>query len=139
MKEQGTKLYEALAEAFAAEGVTEHFTLLGDGNMHWASRLAELGARTFYVRHEHCACAMAMSYANATAKVGVASVTCGPGLTQIMTALTTAVRAEIPLVIFAGESPLGSASLQPVGRAAAVRASLRRPLRGGPQSRSRAR
>ena len=109
MKEQGTKLYEALAEAFAAEGVTEHFTLLGDGNMHWASRLAELGARTFYVRHEHCACAMAMSYANATAKVGVASVTCGPGLTQIMTALTTAVRAEIPLVIFAGESPLGSA------------------------------
>ena len=109
VKEQGTRLYEALAEAFAAEGVTEHFTLLGDGNMHWASRLAELGARTFYVRHEHCACAMAMSYANATAKVGVASVTCGPGLTQIMTALTTAVRAEIPLVIFAGESPLGSA------------------------------
>jgi acetolactate synthase I/II/III large subunit len=109
VKEQGTRLYEALAEAFAAEDVTEHFTLLGDGNMHWASRLAELGARTFYVRHEHCACAMAMSYANATAKVGVASVTCGPGLTQIMTALTTAVRAEIPLVIFAGESPLGSA------------------------------
>jgi acetolactate synthase I/II/III large subunit len=109
VKEQGTKLYRALAEAFAAEGVTDHFTLMGDGNMHWASRLADLGVRTLYVRHEHCACAMAMSYANATGKVGVASVTCGPGLTQLMTALTTAVRAEIPLVIFAGESPLGSA------------------------------
>jgi hypothetical protein len=27
-------IYEALAQAFAAEGVAAHFTLMGDGNMH---------------------------------------------------------------------------------------------------------
>lgn len=103
------KIYHRLAEAFQAEGVTRLFTLLGDGNMHWAIRLGELGVKLYHTRHEHCACAMATSYANATGEVGVASVTCGPGLTQIMTALPAAVRAGIPLVIFVGESPLGSA------------------------------
>jgi acetolactate synthase I/II/III large subunit len=103
----GTKAYELLADAFADEGVDVLFTLMGDGNMHWVAALtAREGVRTYYVRHEHCACAMASAYANATGKVGVASVTCGPGLTQLSTALATAVQAEIPLVIFAGESPL---------------------------------
>jgi thiamine pyrophosphate-dependent acetolactate synthase large subunit-like protein len=103
----GTKLYKLLAEAFHAEGVEALFTLMGDGNMHWVTVLAgHEDVRTYYVRHEHCACAMATAYASATGKVGVASVTCGPGLTQLSTALATAVNAAMPLVIFAGESPL---------------------------------
>jgi hypothetical protein len=32
-------LYEALAEAFLAEGVDTQFVLLGDGNMHWSEAL----------------------------------------------------------------------------------------------------
>jgi thiamine pyrophosphate-dependent acetolactate synthase large subunit-like protein len=103
----GSKLYKLLAEAFYLEGVDTHFTLMGDGNMHWVSTLAGYeGVRTIYVRHEHCACAMATAYASATGKIGVASVTCGPGLTQLSTALATAARARIPVVIFTGESPL---------------------------------
>ncbi len=102
-------VYEALAMAFREEGTEILFALLGDGNMHWAGSLTDLGVRGIYARHEHCACAMATMYSNATGKVGVASVTCGPGLTQIMTALATAVRARVPLVVFAGESPLHSA------------------------------
>ena len=101
--------YEALAAAFRAEGTDALFALLGDGNMHWATTLTTLGARGIYARHEHCACAMATMYANAAGRVGVASVTCGPGLTQIMTALATAVQARAPLVVFAGESPMGAA------------------------------
>lgn len=58
-----------------------------------------------YVRHEHCAVAAAMAYARKSGEVGVATVTCGSGLTQVMTALP-AVRARLPLVIFAGEAPL---------------------------------
>src|SRR5690606_2495990 len=50
--------------------------------------------------------AIATAYARVTDSVGVASVTCGPGLTQITTALAIAVRAKVPLVVFAGESPL---------------------------------
>jgi thiamine pyrophosphate-dependent acetolactate synthase large subunit-like protein len=106
---QNKPIYEALAEAFAAEGVDTHFTLIGDGNMHWAAAMKNLdGMATFAVRHEHCACAMAMGYHLATGKVGVASVTCGPGFTQIATALTVASRGRVPLVVFAGEAPINA-------------------------------
>jgi acetolactate synthase I/II/III large subunit len=104
----GSELYQKLAEAFHAEGTRSMFGLLGDGNMHWAAALESLGCRPIYARHEHCAVSMAIAYANATGEPGIASVTCGPGLTQIMTALTTAARAEIPLVVFAGEAPISS-------------------------------
>ena len=103
------RVYEALACAFHAEGTEVLFALLGDGNMHWAAALTDLGVRGIYVRHEHCACAAATMYANATGRIGVATVTCGPGLTQTMTALATASQARIPLVIFAGESPCNAA------------------------------
>ena len=103
-------LYEAIARAFVAEGVDTIFVLTGDGNMHWeAAFSAHPDTRSFHVRHEHCACAMATAYASMTGRVGVASVTCGPGLTQIMTALATAAAARIPLVVFAGESPMHAA------------------------------
>jgi acetolactate synthase I/II/III large subunit len=36
---QNTPIYEALARAFAAEGVDTHFTLMGDGNMHWVAAI----------------------------------------------------------------------------------------------------
>lgn len=103
----GLPIYRALADAFIAEGVDTLFVLTGDGNMHWEVAFAEHpGVRSFHVRHEHCACAMASAYATATGNVGVASVTCGPGLTQIMTALATAAQGRIPLVVFSGETPM---------------------------------
>jgi len=118
------RLYEVLAAAFAAEGVDTHFTLLGDGNMHWATVLAERhGVRTIHARHEHCACEMASAYAHVTGRVGVASVTHGPGVTQIMTALTTAARGDIPLIVFAGEPPTTAAwTIQQIDQAPLVRA-----------------
>lgn len=103
-------IYQALADAFVAEGADTLFVLTGDGNMHWEVALsAHEGVRSFHVRHEHCACAMASAYAVASGKVGLASVTCGPGLTQIMTALATAAQGHIPLVVFAGETPMHAA------------------------------
>jgi acetolactate synthase-1/2/3 large subunit len=106
---QNMPIYEALAHAFAAEGVGAQFTLMGDGNMHWATAMKNLdGMESYYARHEHCACAMAMGYYSATGEVGVASVTCGPGFTQIMTALAVASRNRVPLVVFAGEVPMNA-------------------------------
>lgn len=102
-----TPAYRILADAFVTEGVTTIFALTGDGNMYWEAAYTEApGTRTVNVRHEHAAVAMASAYARVTDTVGVASVTCGPGVTQISTALATAFQARIPLVIFAGESPL---------------------------------
>ena len=106
---QKLKLYQSLAEAFVAEGVDTQFILMGDGNMHWTSALQKVpGIKTVHHRHEHCAVAAAMGYHVATGKIAAASVTCGPGLTQLTTALPAAVRARIPLVVFAGESPINA-------------------------------
>jgi thiamine pyrophosphate-dependent acetolactate synthase large subunit-like protein len=102
--------YEVLAQAFVAEGVDTVFTLMGDANMHWANAMAKHnGVRLVHTRHEHCAVAAAASYTWATGRPGVASVTCGSGFTQTMTALVTAVRGHVPLVIMAGETPMGAA------------------------------
>ena len=103
------KLYEALADAFLAEGVDTQFVLMGDGNMHWSTAIAKLpGVHTVHVRHEHATVAAATAYNVATGKLAVASVTCGPGVTQLMTALPAAVRARLPMVVFAGESPINA-------------------------------
>jgi acetolactate synthase-1/2/3 large subunit len=100
---------DLLAEAFVAEGVEAVFALLGDANMYWAATMAKKpGVRLVHARHEHCAVAMADGYARMTGKVGVATTTCGPGFTQIMTALTAAARARTPMVIFAGDAPIAS-------------------------------
>jgi len=101
-------LYHQLAKAFQQEGVAHCFALLGDANMNWAAAMVDLGCEFTYVRDEHCAVAAAMSWSRTTGEVGIASVTCGPGVTQILTALPAAVRAVIPLVVFAGEAPLAS-------------------------------
>jgi acetolactate synthase I/II/III large subunit len=101
-------VYDILAKAFIQEGTSTCFALMGDANMNWAARLAQQGCRMVYVRHEHCAVAAAMAYARKTSDVGVATVTCGPGVTQLITALPAAVRAHLPLVVFAGEAPLKS-------------------------------
>jgi acetolactate synthase-1/2/3 large subunit len=102
------RVYDVLAKAFTQEDVRTCFALLGDANMNWAARLSEQGCRMIYVRHEHCALAAAMAYARKSGDAGVATVTCGPGVTQLITALPAAVRAHLPLVVFAGEAPLKS-------------------------------
>ena len=100
---------DILAQAFAAEGVDTLFTLMGDANMYWsASMVDNQKVRLIHARHEHCCVAMADAYARATGKVGVGSVTCGPGYTQIMTALTMAARGNAPVVVFAGDAPIGA-------------------------------
>ena len=66
------------------------------------------GVHTVHVRHEHATVAAATAYNVATGKLAVASVTCGPGVTQLMTALPAAVRARLPMVVFAGEAPMNA-------------------------------
>jgi acetolactate synthase I/II/III large subunit len=104
-----SQVSDVLAQAFAAEGVEVLFTLMGDANMYWSAAMADNEKiRLIHARHEHCAVAMADAYARANGKIGVSSVTCGPGYTQIMTALTMAARGNAPVVVFAGDAPIGA-------------------------------
>ncbi|MBB4689277.1 thiamine pyrophosphate-binding protein [Amycolatopsis jiangsuensis] len=101
-----TKVYEAIADAFVAEGTSHVFGMLGDANMHWCNAVAERGATLLDVRHEGSGLTMADGWARATGRPGVASATMGPGVTQLATALVAANRARTPLVVFAGEAAL---------------------------------
>jgi acetolactate synthase-1/2/3 large subunit len=99
------KVYEGLARAFAAEGVTAVFGMMGDGNMYWMQALHDLGVELLEVRHEGAGLGMADGWARATHTPGVCTATCGPGVTQLATALVTAARAQSRLVAFVGEAP----------------------------------
>ena len=99
------KVYQRLAAAFAAEGATHVFGMMGDGNMYWIDELDTLGVKMFEVRHEGVGLGMADGWARATHTTGICTATCGPGVTQLATALVTASRAESSIVAFVGESP----------------------------------
>ena len=99
------KVYERMAEAFKAEGTTHVFGMMGDGNMYWMNALIDRGVNCVEVRHEGVGMGMADGWARHSQTPGVATATCGPGVTQLATALVVAARAESPVVAFVGERP----------------------------------
>jgi acetolactate synthase I/II/III large subunit len=100
------KVYQRLAHAFKAEGVTHMFGIMGDGNMYWMHELDKLGGvHMLEVRHEGAGLGMADGWARVTRTPGIATTTCGPGVSQLATALITASRASSPIVAFCGEYP----------------------------------
>lgn len=101
------KVYQRLAQAFVAEGCTATFGMMGDANMFWLHDMHKLGVKVHEVRHEGAGLGMADGYARVTRTPGVATTTCGPGVTQLATALVTAARADTPMVVFCGEHPVG--------------------------------
>jgi acetolactate synthase I/II/III large subunit len=103
------KAYEAIGQSLIAEGMTDFFGLMGDGNMWlWASLSRDPSIKAYNARHESMAVSMADGYARTTGKVGIAMVTCGPGLTQCGTSLIAAYRGRTPVVLIAGEIQQGA-------------------------------
>ncbi|MDI9634479.1 biosynthetic-type acetolactate synthase large subunit [Anaerolineae bacterium CFX9] len=60
------------------------------------------------VRHEQGASHMADGYARATGKVGVAMATSGPGATNLVTGIATAMMDSSPIVCITGQVPRGT-------------------------------
>ncbi len=103
------KVYEAVAQSLIAEGMTDFFGLMGDGNMWlWGALCRNRAVKAYSARHESMAVSMADGYARTTGKIGVAMVTCGPGLTQCGTSLIAAYRGKTPIVLVAGEIQPGA-------------------------------
>jgi thiamine pyrophosphate-dependent acetolactate synthase large subunit-like protein len=101
------KVSEALASAFVKEGVTTVFGLMGNGNMYWWHALDQHPEVSIYeTRHEGTALTMAEGWARATGQPGICTVTQGPGLSQLATALVVAARARVPMVVYAGDTAL---------------------------------
>lgn len=99
------KVYQQIAEFVAQRGVGEAFVLMGDGNMDLIVALNDRGVRVVRGRHEQNVVAMADGFARASRRVGVASVTHGPGLTQTATSLVCARSAASPVLVLAGDTP----------------------------------
>lgn len=65
-------------------------------------------------RHEAAAGHAAAGYTRATGRLGVALVTAGPGLTNVVTAATDALLDSIPMLIITGAAPLRDAETNPL-------------------------
>jgi thiamine pyrophosphate-dependent acetolactate synthase large subunit-like protein len=100
------KAYEAIAAQLAHLGAQHIFGLMGDGNLKLIPTLQhELGVHVHSARHEAGAVAMADGFARSSGGVGVCTFTQGPGLTNALTALVTAHRGRVPLLVLAGDTP----------------------------------
>ena len=103
------KVYEAIANAFIKEGSSTIFGLLGDGNMNWAAAMSKYpGVENVDARDEGAALTMAEGWARATGKVGICSVTHGPGITRMTTSLVSVTRCRIPVVICTSATELNN-------------------------------
>jgi thiamine pyrophosphate-dependent acetolactate synthase large subunit-like protein len=99
------RVYEAIGETLKKLEVRATFGLMGDGNLRFMTYLADtIGIPYYAARHEGGAVAMADGYARVTGRVGVCSVTQGPGVTNTLTALTEARKASTPMLLLAGDT-----------------------------------
>jgi acetolactate synthase-1/2/3 large subunit len=94
-----------VAKALKAEDVPYVFTLCGGHVMPIYDGCVDEGIRVVDVRHEQTAAHAADGWARVTGRPGVAIVTAGPGLTDAVTGVASAHRANIPMLIFGGQGP----------------------------------
>lgn len=104
-------VHQALGEVLRQERTQAMFAVMGDGNMRLLAELTErTGIPVLFARHEAAAVAMADGHARVTRRIGVCSVTSGPGLALTALPLLTAARRGTPMVLIAGDTALGETS-----------------------------
>lgn len=94
-----------MARALRAENVPFVFTLCGGHVMSIYDGCLDEGIRVIDVRHEQTAGHAADGWARVTGQPGVAVVTAGPGLTDVVTAVASAWRAQVPMIVIGGQGP----------------------------------
>ncbi|KAB2837737.1 acetolactate synthase large subunit, partial [bacterium] len=104
MKLTGAQIF---IQALKDEGVDLIFGYPGGAILHVYDELYKHPEiRHVLVRHEQGAVHAADGYARVTCKPGVALVTSGPGATNTVTGLATALMDSIPMVVISGQVPL---------------------------------
>ncbi len=96
---------DALIDVLIQEGVEYIFGLPGGAAIPVFDALVGRSIKLILTRHEQGATHMADGYARATGKVGVALVTSGPGATNAITGLFTALLDSVPMVVISGQTP----------------------------------
>jgi acetolactate synthase-1/2/3 large subunit len=93
---------EILWATLVGEGVREVFGYPGGAILPVYDALRKFPIRHVLVRHEQGAAHMADGYARASGNVGVAMATSGPGATNLVTGIATAMLDSIPMVCITG-------------------------------------
>src|SRR5947207_1420607 len=94
---------QILWESLVREGVTDVFGYPGGAILPAYDAMLAYPIRHVLVRHEQGATHMADGYARATGKVGVAVATSGPGATNMVTGIATAMMDSSPIVCITGQ------------------------------------
>ncbi|GAB4479930.1 MAG: biosynthetic-type acetolactate synthase large subunit [Anaerolineales bacterium] len=94
---------EILWECMVREGVEVVFGIPGGANMPIYDAMLKYPIHHVLVRHEQGAAHMADGYARASGKVGVAMATSGPGATNLVTGIATAMMDSSPVVFITGQ------------------------------------
>ncbi len=100
MKKTGGQI---LWESLVREGVTCVFGYPGGAILPAYDAMLDFPIRHILVRHEQGATHMADGYARATGQVGVAIATSGPGATNMVTGIATAMMDSVPIVCITGQ------------------------------------
>ena len=93
---------EIVWATLVGEGVTDVFGYPGGAILPVYDALRKFPIHHTLVRHEQGASHMADGYARASGKVGVAIATSGPGATNLVTGIATAMLDSIPIVCITG-------------------------------------
>lgn len=97
-----------VARVLKQEGVKTVFTLCGGHVMDIYNGCLDEGIRIIDVRHEQSAAHAADAWTRLTGVPGVAVVTAGPGVTDAVTGVANAFRAQIPMLLIGGQAPVKS-------------------------------
>jgi acetolactate synthase I/II/III large subunit len=100
MKRTGAQI---LWECLVREGVDTVFGYPGGAILPAYDAMLDFPIRHILVRHEQGATHMADGYARASGKVGVAIATSGPGATNMVTGIATAMMDSVPIVCITGQ------------------------------------
>jgi acetolactate synthase-1/2/3 large subunit len=106
-----------VARRLRAHGVTKLFTLSGGHLFSIYDGCREEGIELVDVRHEQSAAFAAEGWAKATRTPGVCALTAGPGVTNGMSAMASALQNSSPMLVLGGRAPAarwGQGSLQEI-------------------------
>src|SRR5499425_496090 len=95
---------EKIIQCLEREGVQYIFGLSGVAAMPIFDALVDSKIKLILVRHEQGATHMADGYARSTGRPGVVLVTSGPGATNTVTGLLTALMDSSPIVVLCGQT-----------------------------------
>ena len=108
-------VYQVLAEDIKALGVDSVFGLMSDDICQLFATLDAMEVRMIGARHETNAVMMAMGYAAATGRLGVALIGRGPAMANAMHGLLSVHKAGLPVLVIAGDAALGRGAVNPLG------------------------